>query len=180
MRYLFVLLLTAGVASAAPTLVGSKGPIPTVVDGLKNPESVCVGPDGRVYVTVIGEFDKDGDGAVVVVDERQGRRRSPPASTTPRASSPSGKWLFVADKTRVLRIDAQGQGRRSSPTPKAFPVAADLPQRHRRSTPRAARSTSATPADGKGGGGADLPTSTRRARQATARSASPTTRRCPA
>ena len=44
-----------------------------LVSGLKNPESVAVGLDGRIYVTVIGEFDKDGDGAVVVIDGRQGR-----------------------------------------------------------------------------------------------------------
>ena len=54
-------LALVGPAAAAP-------PKP-LVTGLKNPESVCVGPDGRVYVTVIGEFDKDGDGGVVVVDD---------------------------------------------------------------------------------------------------------------
>ena len=107
-------LALIGPAAAAP-------PKPLVA-GLKNPESVCVGPDGRIYVTVIGEFDKDGDGAVVVIDGRQGRRRSPPASTTPRGSSPSRKWLFVADKTRV----AAHRPRRARSTvfaaAKAFPA----------------------------------------------------------
>src|SRR3954447_24540108 len=35
-----------------------------MVAGLKNPESACIGLDGRVYVTIIGG-DQDGDGSVV-------------------------------------------------------------------------------------------------------------------
>ncbi|MGL4551877.1 MAG: PQQ-dependent sugar dehydrogenase, partial [Gemmataceae bacterium] len=67
MRYLSVFLLLAGVAQAAPTMVGSKAPLSPVASGMKNPESVCIGPDGKAYVTVIGEFGKDGDGGVVTV-----------------------------------------------------------------------------------------------------------------
>ncbi len=55
---------------AARDAAGQALPKP-LVTGLKNPESVAVGADGRVYVTVIGEFDKDGDGAV---DGRRGRQ----------------------------------------------------------------------------------------------------------
>src|SRR5262245_35321431 len=39
-----------------------------LVDGLKMPESVCVGPhDKRIYVSVMGEVGKDGDGSVAVI-----------------------------------------------------------------------------------------------------------------
>src|SRR5258708_37016942 len=41
------------------------------ISGLKNPESVCLGPDGAAYVTEIGEFDKDGDGQVSVIKKGQ-------------------------------------------------------------------------------------------------------------
>jgi glucose/arabinose dehydrogenase len=76
--------------------------------GLKNPESACLGPDGAVYVTEIGEFGKDGDGQVSVV--KQGM-------ATPLASGlddPKGIVLFenefyVTDKTRVVKIDLKGK-----------------------------------------------------------------------
>jgi hypothetical protein len=41
---------------------------PKTVTGLKNPESAAVGPDGKVYVTVIGEREKKGDGSVAIVE----------------------------------------------------------------------------------------------------------------
>ena len=41
----------------------------TLCSGLKNPESVAVGGDGKVYVTTIGEFNQDGDGAVLVLED---------------------------------------------------------------------------------------------------------------
>ena len=40
------------------------------VSGLVSPESVVAAPDGRVFVSQIGEFGKDGDGSVAVVDIR--------------------------------------------------------------------------------------------------------------
>lgn len=78
-----------------------------LVTGLKNPESVAIGPDGRVYVSVIGEFDKDGDGSIVVIKDGK-------AETFVRGlDDPKGlaayqQWLFVADKKQVLRIDKTG------------------------------------------------------------------------
>ncbi len=41
---------------------------PRTITGLKNPESAAVGPDGKVYVTVIGERQKKGDGSVAIVE----------------------------------------------------------------------------------------------------------------
>jgi glucose/arabinose dehydrogenase len=79
-----------------------------LVTGLKNPESVALGADGRVYVSTIGEFNKDGDGAVMVVQD---------GKTTPFAAGlddPKGlaavpDGFFVADKTRIVRIDRKGK-----------------------------------------------------------------------
>ena len=58
---LALLLLAAPSAAAA-----GDAPKPTVT-GLVNPESVCVTPAGT-FVTTIGEFDKDGDGAVMKLE----------------------------------------------------------------------------------------------------------------
>jgi glucose/arabinose dehydrogenase len=95
------LLLLAGPAAAA----GPEAPKP-MVTGLKNPESVCVGPGGRVFVTTIGEFDKDGDGAVMVVEP--GGKAVPFVTglDDPKGIVAFQDSLFVTDKTKVLRIDA--------------------------------------------------------------------------
>lgn len=58
--FTLVALLCAAPASAADL------PKP-IIDGLVNPESVAVAPDGKVYVSIIGEAGKDGDGSVAVI-----------------------------------------------------------------------------------------------------------------
>ena len=40
-----------------------------VVTGLTNPESVLMNPQGQVFVSVIGEGDRDGDGTVLKIDQ---------------------------------------------------------------------------------------------------------------
>jgi glucose/arabinose dehydrogenase len=78
------------------------------VTGLKSPESVCLGPDGAAYVTEIGEFGKDGDGQVSVL--RDGK--PVPFATgldDPKGIVFFGNEFYVADKTRVVRIDLQGK-----------------------------------------------------------------------
>src|SRR6516165_4613677 len=46
----------------------AKAPLPKpLVEGLKNPHSICIGPDGRIYVSVMGELQKDGDGAIMSI-----------------------------------------------------------------------------------------------------------------
>jgi glucose/arabinose dehydrogenase len=79
-----------------------------LVSDLKNPESVAVGPDGRVYVSEIGDFDKRGDGRVLVLDKGQAL----PFATG--LDDPKGMvwwqgWLFVADGQQVWRIDRKGK-----------------------------------------------------------------------
>src|SRR5262249_15471819 len=73
-----------------------------------NPESVCVGPDGRVYVSVIGEFDKEGDGSVVVID----KGKAVPfveGLDDPKGLVAFGPWLFVADRTKGYMIERDGK-----------------------------------------------------------------------
>jgi glucose/arabinose dehydrogenase len=82
-------------------------PKPLVVE-LPSPQSVAVGPDGRIYVTVSGEPGKDGDGAVLVIDKDKGV----PFVTgldDPRGLVAFGQWLFAADRNCVWRIDRKGK-----------------------------------------------------------------------
>jgi glucose/arabinose dehydrogenase len=97
-------LLACALAPAAPA--GAALP-PPLVTGLKNPSSVAVGLDRRVYVAVVGDIDTDGDGAVVVL--RDGKAVPFAAGLNdPRGLVAFQKFLFVADRNRVLRIDPSG------------------------------------------------------------------------
>jgi glucose/arabinose dehydrogenase len=109
----FLLLVAAGPVAAAEL------PKP-LVTGLKNPESVAVGADGRIYVSVIGEFDKDGDGAIMVINK--GKAETFCAGLDdPKGLVAFQQWLFVADKNRVLRIDKSGKADVFAPA-NAFPT----------------------------------------------------------
>src|SRR5262249_61632356 len=83
--------------------------IPQVlVAGLTNPESVALNYQGQMYVSVIGERNRDGDGAVVKIEQGQ----VVPFATgldDPQGLVAHQQWLFVADKTRVWRIDGKGR-----------------------------------------------------------------------
>jgi hypothetical protein len=104
-------------ALAAPLLVGlvvsaPPGPLvaqqPQIVTGLKQPESIGVGPDGRVYVSETGEYEKPNDGYISILE---GGRTRPFATGL---DDPHGiKWwrnyLFVSDNMgMVWRIDTKG------------------------------------------------------------------------
>ena len=68
-RWIYFLFATLGLTGSAAAADLPK-PIGT---GLKNPESVAVASDGTVYVSVIGEFGKDGDGSIVIFEKGKGR-----------------------------------------------------------------------------------------------------------
>lgn len=90
-----------------------------LVSGLVNPESVTIGADGRVYVSVIGEFGKDGDGAIMVVEDGQAK----PFATgldDPKGLVAFMGMLFVADKQHVMMVDPSGSVKRFVPA-NAFP-----------------------------------------------------------
>ena len=125
MRVLLVVSLVVGSGAAlgaekARDTALPKPPPKSLVSGLKNPESVAVGTDGRIYVTEIGEFDKDGDGRVLVIQDG----KAVPFATgldDPKGLVAFQQWLFVADKKRVWRIDKSGKAEEYA-SEKAFPV----------------------------------------------------------
>ncbi len=114
--------------STAPAVAGEKPkaelPRP-MVTGLVNPESICIGPGGKLFVTTIGEFGKDGDGAVMVLEP--GGKAVPFVTglDDPKGIVAYQKFLYVADNTRVLRIDATAKEPKVEilAPPNAFPVA---------------------------------------------------------
>jgi glucose/arabinose dehydrogenase len=104
--------------TAAPLTAASPPPRP-LVTGLPHPASVAIGTDGRTYVTTLGEINRDGDGAILVLE---GGKAVPFATglDAPRGLAVWGEWLFVADRHRVLRVGRKG-------VPEVFAASAAFP-----------------------------------------------------
>jgi SMP-30/gluconolaconase/LRE-like protein len=92
------------------------------VAGLKQPESIAIGPRGQVYVSETGEYEQANDGYISILEAGLLRRFAT------GLDDPHGiKWwrnhLFVADNMGMIwRIDAQGNAER-------FVDATDFPRK---------------------------------------------------
>ena len=116
-RWIFLLTAAMGLPAFASAADLPK-PMGT---GLKNPESVAVSSDGKIYVSVIGEFGKDGDGSIVIFENGK-FREFVKGLNDPKGLAAFGDALFVADNNRVLRIERKsGQVTLFAPS-NAFPV----------------------------------------------------------
>lgn len=98
----------AGLALAGLASLGMAQELRSV-QGLQTPESAAIGSDGRIYVSEIGGFDTDGDGRIVVIDAAGKVQPFATGLDDPKGLAARGNELFVADKTRVLRIDGDGK-----------------------------------------------------------------------
>ena len=92
------------------------------VTGLKTPESVIAGKDGRIYVSEINEFGKDGDGQISVIGADGMLQVFATGMDDPKGLAFVGKNLYVADKTRVLKVTPDGKWQVFAAAD-AFPVA---------------------------------------------------------
>ena len=79
------------------------------ITGLKMPESVVEAKDGRLFVSEIGEFGKDGDGQVSVVEKDGTVKPFATGMNDPKGLAFIGKDLYVADKTQVLKVSPDGK-----------------------------------------------------------------------
>ncbi|MFO0804885.1 MAG: PQQ-dependent sugar dehydrogenase [Gemmataceae bacterium] len=115
-----LLLLAAVLAFAGPA--AAKDLPKPMIEGLKSPESVAVGPDGTIYISEIGEFGKDGDGRIAAW--KNGKLTAlVEGLDDPKGIVVFSKWLFVADVTKVLRIDLLSKKVEIFAPANAFPVA---------------------------------------------------------
>jgi SMP-30/gluconolaconase/LRE-like protein len=98
----------AAVLAAAPLAAQQ----PQIITGLKQPESVAIGPGGKVYVSETGEYEKANDGYISILEGGKLRKFAT------GLDDPHGiKWykdhLYVSDNMgMVWRIDAQGNPER--------------------------------------------------------------------
>lgn len=100
-----LVIASLSVASLAPVAPAAEKKI--FVEGLENPESVAASQDGRLYVTVIGKSGTDGDGTVAVIEGGKARTFAK-GMDDPKGLVAYEDDLFVADKTRVWKIDSNG------------------------------------------------------------------------
>jgi len=113
-----MLAALVALASAMP-LVAQE---PQIITGLKQPESIGIGPGGKVYVSETGEYEKANDGYISVLEGGKLRKFAT------GLDDPHGiKWfkdhLFVSDNMGfVWRIDSQGNVER-------FVDATDFPRK---------------------------------------------------
>lgn len=98
-------LLTLGCQSTTKsTLIN-----PQKITGLKTPESLVQAKDGRIYVSEINEFGKDGDGQITVIDRHGKASVFAKGLDDPKGLAIIGKNLYVADKTRIIKITPDGK-----------------------------------------------------------------------
>jgi glucose/arabinose dehydrogenase len=94
---------------AASSVAGEEKLQKPLVTGLKTPISVTVGSDGRIYVVARGDGRKDGDSAVMVVENGLANSFAT-GFELPNGIVAWNEWLFVADSRRgVWRIDKKGK-----------------------------------------------------------------------
>src|SRR5438067_646382 len=103
-----------------------KAPLPKpLVEGLKNPFGICIGSDGRIYVSTEGELAKDGDGTIMVLKDG----KAVPFATDlddPKGLVAYQNSLFVADTHRIWRIGPDGNAKEFV-SAKAFPLDQVIP-----------------------------------------------------
>lgn len=98
-----ILLLLAACQSTA---LNNK---PQKITGLKTPESVVQAKDGRIFISEISEFGKDGDGQISVIGLDGKVSVFATGLDDPKGLAIIGDNLYVADKTKVLKITPDGQ-----------------------------------------------------------------------
>ncbi len=108
-KKLLVSLLTFALVSVACAReIKSNQGVMTKITGLKTPESVVQAKDGKIYVSEINEFGKDGDGQITVIENGKPRIFAT-GLDDPKGLVIVGQNLYVADKSKVLKINLAGQ-----------------------------------------------------------------------
>jgi len=100
---LFALLGLAQTTSAQTPAAAHKK-----LTGLHNPESVVAHPDGRIFISEIGEFGFSGDGKVTQINPDGSTRTLAEGLNGPTGLDLFNGQLYVADVNQVWRIDLDG------------------------------------------------------------------------
>ena len=118
----FLLTVTAFITSCASQLNTAATAPRQKITGLKTPESAVQAKDGRIFVSEIGEFGKDGDGQVTVIDNAGKVTVFATGLDDPKGLKIIGNNLYVADKTKVTKIGLNDGKVSVFAAARAFPV----------------------------------------------------------
>jgi sugar lactone lactonase YvrE len=79
------------------------------ISGFISPESVVQDAKGDIYVSEIGEFNRDGDGKItrISIDGKLSTYAS--GMDDPKGLTFIGKSLYVTDKNRILKVEPNGK-----------------------------------------------------------------------
>ncbi len=79
------------------------------ISGFVSPESVVQDAKGDIYVSEIGEFNKDGDGKITRISIDGKLSTFANGMDDPKGLIFIGKSLYVTDKNRVLKVEPDGK-----------------------------------------------------------------------
>lgn len=102
-----VLFIALIVAACAKSITANQQ-VMQKITGLKTPESVVQAKDGRIFVSEINGFGKDGDGQISVIENGQ-ERVFASGLDDPKGLAIIANNLYVADKTKIIKITADGK-----------------------------------------------------------------------
>ncbi len=105
--FIIATVLASGCVNQVGTAKNANTPLQKIT-GLKTPESVVQAKDGRIFISEIGEFGKDGDGQITMIDKSGKRSVFAIGLNDPKGLAVIGINLYVADKDKVLKISPDG------------------------------------------------------------------------
>lgn len=94
-------------AHSAPEAVDSAG-VRAATEGLTLPESAVAHPDGRVFVSEIGQFGAPGDGKITIVHPDGRTETLADGLNDPKGIDLHDGHLYVTDVTRVVQVALDG------------------------------------------------------------------------
>ncbi len=80
-----------------------------VLNNLQMPESAIAHPDGRIFITEIGEFGKNGDGKVTVLNKDGSTKTLIDGLNDPKGMDLFNNQLYIADVDHVVRVTLDGK-----------------------------------------------------------------------
>lgn len=80
-----------------------------VLNNLQMPESSISHPDGRVFITEIGGFGKNGDGKVTILNKDGSTKTLVDGLNDPKGIDMFNNQLYIADIDHVIRVDFDGK-----------------------------------------------------------------------
>ena len=81
----------------------------SVLNNLQMPESSVSHPDGRLFITEIGEFGKNGDGKVTILNTDSTTQTLADGLNDPKGIDMFNNQLYIADIDQVIQVDFDGK-----------------------------------------------------------------------